>query len=125
MSNEPIPIYCHSWFSTPEFSVNTGDGQSEKKWLNCDRRVIWIMRSGIDFGRGVRHHRDISDKSEGPHSLLQKYSAQKETIFADVMSEVTAAKREAIRSATEIKSQVGAGVWMWCTDRSRSNDARE
>jgi len=41
-----------------------------------------------------------------------------------ILSEDTAAKREAIRWAREREAEVGAGVWMWWTDGSRSDDGR-
>jgi len=39
-----------------------------------------------------------------------------------VPSDKNAAKREAKRWAREKEAKVGAGVWMWWTDGSRSND---
>jgi ribonuclease HI len=41
-----------------------------------------------------------------------------------ILSEDKAAKREAIRWAREKEAKLGAGVWMWWTDGSRSNDGR-
>jgi len=41
-----------------------------------------------------------------------------------IMSEDTAAKTEAIRWVREREARVGAGVWMWWTDGSRSDDGR-
>jgi hypothetical protein len=41
-----------------------------------------------------------------------------------IVSEDTAAKREAIHWARETEGKVGAGVWMWWMDRSRSDDGR-
>jgi len=35
-----------------------------------------------------------------------------------ILSEDTAAKKEAIRWAREREAKVGAGVWMWWTDGS-------
>jgi len=40
------------------------------------------------------------------------------------LSDDTAAKREAVRWASEREAKVGAGVWMWGTDRSRSDQGR-
>jgi len=41
-----------------------------------------------------------------------------------IVSEDTAARREAIRCAREREAKVGAVVWMWWTDGSRSYDGR-
>jgi len=41
-----------------------------------------------------------------------------------ILSKDTAAKREAIRWAREREAKVGAGIWMWWTDGSRSDDGR-
>jgi len=41
-----------------------------------------------------------------------------------ILSDDVAAKREAKRWASERQAKVGAGVWMWLTDGSRSNDGR-
>jgi len=41
-----------------------------------------------------------------------------------ILDNATAAKRAAQRWAREKEARVGAGVWMWCTDGSRSNDGR-
>jgi len=41
-----------------------------------------------------------------------------------MLSEDTAAKREAICWARERVAIVGAGVWKWWMDRSRSDDGR-
>jgi len=41
-----------------------------------------------------------------------------------ILSEDTAAKREAIRWARGREAKVGAGVWMWWTDGLRSDDGR-
>jgi len=41
-----------------------------------------------------------------------------------ILSEDTAAKKEAIRWAREREAKVGAGVWMWWRDGSRSDDGR-
>jgi len=41
-----------------------------------------------------------------------------------ILSEDTAAKGEAIRWARESEAKVGAGVWMWWTDGSQSDDGR-
>jgi len=41
-----------------------------------------------------------------------------------ILSEDTVAKREAFRWAREREAKVGAQVWMWWTDGSRSDDGR-
>jgi ribonuclease HI len=41
-----------------------------------------------------------------------------------ILGDNTAAKREAIRWAKEREAKVGAGVWMWWTDGSRSDDGK-
>ena len=40
------------------------------------------------------------------------------------LDDATAAKRAAQRWAREKEAKVGAGVWMWWTDGSRSDDGR-
>jgi len=41
-----------------------------------------------------------------------------------LVSDDTAGKREAVRWVREREAKVGAGVWMWWTDGSRSEDGR-
>ena len=41
-----------------------------------------------------------------------------------ILSVDTAANREAIHWAREREAKVGAGVWMWWTNGSRSDDGR-
>jgi len=41
-----------------------------------------------------------------------------------ILSKDTAAKSEAILWARDTKAKVAAGVWMWLTDGSRSDDGR-
>jgi len=41
-----------------------------------------------------------------------------------ILSEDTVAQREALCWAREREAKVGAGVWMWWTDGSRSDDGR-
>jgi hypothetical protein len=81
--NEPIPTYGHRWPSTPECSFKIGDRQSEKKWWNCDGRVICNATCGIGAGRGVSRHRDVSDHSDRLRSLWRSHSARTELFFAD------------------------------------------
>jgi len=40
------------------------------------------------------------------------------------LSKYTASEREAICLARESEAKVGAGVWMWWTDRSHCDDSR-
>ena len=67
--NELIPTYGHSWPSPPECSFKIGDRQSEKKWLNSDRRAICNATRGIEAVRGVIRHRGVSDSSDGARPL--------------------------------------------------------
>jgi len=46
------------------------------------------------------------------------------TVKMVILSDDTAAKREAMQWAREREAKVGAGVWMWWTDGSRSDDGR-
>jgi len=41
-----------------------------------------------------------------------------------ILDDTTAAKRAVQRWAREKEAKVGAGVWMWLTDGSRSDDGR-
>ena len=41
-----------------------------------------------------------------------------------ILSEDTAAKKEAICWARDREAKVGAGIWMWWTDGSRSDNSR-
>ena len=82
--NEPIPTYGHSSPSTPECSFQIGDQQSEKKWWNCNGRVICNEIRGIDAGRRVSCHWDVSGGSDGPRPIWRSLSAQTELYFADV-----------------------------------------
>jgi len=49
---------------------------------------------------------------------------QEPAVKTVIISDDTATKREAIRWARERHAKVGAGVWMWWTDGSRSDDGR-
>jgi hypothetical protein len=81
----PIPMYGHSWPSTPEYSFKIGDRQSVKKRWHCDRRVICNATRGIGAGRGVILHRDVSDGSDGPRPLWWSHSTRMELFFADAI----------------------------------------
>jgi len=72
--------------TTPDCLFTIGDRQSEKKWLNGDRRAICNATRGRDAGRGVIRHRDVSDGSAWARPLWRSYSARTEMFFADVIS---------------------------------------
>jgi hypothetical protein len=69
MPNERIPMYGHSWPSTPDCSFKIGDRQSENKRSLSDRRAICDATHGIEAGRGVMSHRGVSDGSDGARPL--------------------------------------------------------
>jgi hypothetical protein len=49
---------------------------------------------------------------------------EEQAVKTVILSDDTAAKREAQCWAREREAKVGAGVWMWWTDGSRSDDGR-
>jgi len=81
--NEHIPMYGHSWPSTPECSCKIGDRQSEKKRWNSDWMVICNVTHGIEAGRRVIRDRGVSNGCDGALPLCRSHSARTEIFFAD------------------------------------------
>jgi hypothetical protein len=81
--NEPIPTDGPSWPSTPECSLKIWHRQSEEQQWNIDGMAICNATLGIDTGRRVRRHWDVSDGSDRPLPLWLGHSAQTELSFAD------------------------------------------
>ena len=69
--------------TTPQCSFTIGYRQSQKKWRNCDRRVICNATRRFGAGRGVVCHRGGSDGSDGARPLWWSNSARTEMFFAD------------------------------------------
>jgi len=77
--------------------------------------------SGAPICRVIKKDHERGREAETMHwPRLDEEPAVKTVILHDD----TAAKKEAIRWAREREAKVGAGVWMWWTDGSRSDDGR-
>jgi len=71
--------------------------------------------------------RDITEEHErGPEAETTRWANLDEepAVKMVILSEDMVAKREAIHWAREREAKVGAGVWMWWTDGSQSDDGR-
>ena len=77
--------------------------------------------SGAPIWRGI-----TKEHERGREAGTMRWPNPDETLAVKpvILSEDTAAKREAIRWARDTEAKVGAGVWMWWTDGSRSDDSR-
>jgi hypothetical protein len=77
--------------------------------------------SGAPKCRVVKEEHEHGRTTEGMMwPALGKKLVVRTTIFEDI----TAAKRTAQRWARKKQAKIGAGVWMWKTDGSRSDDGR-
>jgi hypothetical protein len=59
-----------------------------------------------------------------PETLCRPRPDEEPVVKTVILNDDTAAKREAKPWARESEANVGAGVWMWWTDGSRSDDCR-
>jgi len=77
------------------------------------------LSSGAPICRVVRKEHEHDRTTKGMNwPALDKEPAVRTTILDDT----TAARRAAQHWARETEAKVGAGVWMWWTDGSRSHD---
>jgi hypothetical protein len=77
--------------------------------------------SGAPIGRVIKKEHERGREAE---TMRWPDPDEEPTVKTFVLSDDTAAKREAIRWAREREAKVGARVWMWWTDGSRSDDGK-
>jgi hypothetical protein len=69
--------------TTPDCLFNIGERLCEKKRWNGDQRAICNLTHCIDAGRGVFHHRSVSDGSDRLRPLWHRHSVRTEMFFAN------------------------------------------
>jgi hypothetical protein len=62
------------------------------------------------------------ERGRGAETMRWPSPDKEPAVRTVILSDDVAAKREAIRWAREKEAKVGAGVWMWWTDGSRTDD---
>ena len=62
------------------------------------------------------------ERGRGAETMRWPSPDKEPAVSTVILSDDVAAKREAIRWAREKEAKVGAGVWMWWTDGSRTDD---
>jgi hypothetical protein len=75
--------------------------------------------SGVPIGRVVRKVHEHGQKTEGLSWLAPDEEPAVRNTFVD---DTTAGRSAACCWARENEAKIRAGVWMWWTDKSRSDD---
>jgi len=77
--------------------------------------------SGAPICRVVKEEHEHGRTTEG---MMWPAPGEESVVRTVILDDTTAAKRTAQRWAREKDAKIGAGVWMWWTDGSRSDDGR-
>jgi hypothetical protein len=83
------------------------------------RKLYQNRSSGAPVGRAVKKEHEHGRTTEG---MSWPPTGEESVVRTVILDDAPAAKRAAQRWAREEEAKVGAGVWMWWTDGSRSDD---
>jgi hypothetical protein len=111
----PAPVALNAW--QQQFTMRLASARERYK-LNA---VYDHPTSGAPICRVITKEHERGQAAE---TMRWPNPDKEPAVKTVIQSKDTAAKREAIHWAREREAKVGAGVWMWWTDGSRSDDGR-
>jgi len=110
----PAPVVLVS--RQQQFAARLADACSGKV-----KELHRIPSSGAPICRVVKEQHEHCRTTEG---MLWPAPGEESVVRTIILDDTTAAKRTAQRWAREKEVKIGAGVWMWWTEGSRSDDGR-
>jgi len=110
----PAPVILES--RQQRFAARLANACSDKL-----RKLHQDPFSGTPVCRAVKEEPEHGRTTEG---MNWPAPGEESVVRTVILDDATAAKRAAQRWAREKEAKVGAGIWMWWTDGSRSDDGR-